>query len=85
MREDIESVIGSQYVTNNVLAKVIEKLKYNDRIQLYDNNLYIAARRARNASKEGDDRAGEWMRKVVGMITRHTTGVRENTTLWYQK
>ena len=71
VKEDIDSIIGTQYVTNNVLAKFIEKLKYNDRVQLYDNNLYIAARRARNAWKGGDDRAVEWMDEAAAMITRH--------------
>ena len=46
-------------VTNNVLAKFIEKLKYYDRVQLYDNKLYILTQRARNAAKRKDGMTSE--------------------------
>ena len=72
VQEDIDSVIGTQYVTNNLLLKFIEKLKYNDKIQLLDNKLYIVARRAYQAEKGGAETAKEWREEAVEMITRIT-------------
>ena len=65
VKEDMESIIGTQYVTNNVLAKFIEKLKYNDRIQPHDNRLFILARRAYHAEKQGLETAREWKEEAV--------------------
>ena len=72
VQEDIDSIIGTQYVTNNVLSKIIEKLKYNDKVKLHDNKLYILARRAYCAGKEGKGTAREWRKEAVGMVTRVT-------------
>ena len=81
VQEDIDSIIGKQYVTNNVLAKFIEKLKYDDRIQLHDNKLYIVARRAYQAMKEGTVMEKEWREEAVEMITRVTNWREKSITL----